>query len=66
MTYNVSVIREECIGCAACVAVCDNFEMDDENISVVKKAKIEDDELESNQAGADACPKDCIKIEKEE
>jgi ferredoxin len=63
MTHKISVIEEECIGCGACTAVSDNFELNDENIAMVKNPTVEDSDLESNKAAADACPKQCIKIE---
>jgi ferredoxin len=65
MAYNISVDKEECIGCGACVAVCDNFELDDENIAVPKNPIIQEEELESNQSAVDACPKQCINIDEE-
>ncbi len=63
MTYKITVDAEECIGCGACTAVCDNFEMNDENIAVPKEASV--DELGDNQAAIDSCPKDCIKVEEQ-
>ena len=55
----VEVIAEKCIGCGACVAQCDNFEM--EGDKAIAKAK-EVDEIGCNKDAADACPVDAIII----
>jgi ferredoxin len=61
MAYKISIDAEECIGCGACTAISDNFEMDGDK-AVVKSATVK--ELGTNQEAADGCPKGCIKIEK--
>ncbi len=53
--------REKCIGCGACTAACDNWEMADDGKSKPKKTELE--EVGCNQAAADTCPVQCIKIE---
>jgi ferredoxin len=63
MAYKVTVIQEECIGCGACPAVCDNFAMVGDKAKE-KKQEIADEELEKNREAADSCPQSCIKIEK--
>jgi len=65
MTHKIIVDEPECIGCGACTAVCDNFELNDSNIAVAKNPTIDDSELQQNQDAVNACPKECIKIEKE-
>ena len=63
MAFKISINKDECIGCGACVATCDNFEMDEEE----NKAKVKDagvDEIGCNQEAADVCPVQCIKIKK--
>jgi ferredoxin len=55
----IEVDKEKCIGCGACVAQCDNFEMEGDK-AVPKSAEVE--EIGCNQEGADACPVDAIKI----
>lgn len=65
MVSKISIIEEECIGCGACTAVCDNFELNDSNIAVVKNESVDDSELQQNQDAINACPKECIKMEKE-
>jgi ferredoxin len=63
MSYKITVDADECIGCGACTAVSENFEMNDENIAVPKQEIVED--LGDNQSAADSCPKECIKIEEQ-
>jgi ferredoxin len=63
MAYKIVVNEETCIGCGACAASCDNFEMD-EGKAHAKKAEVED--LGCNQEAADVCPVDAIKVEKQE
>jgi|TARA_B100002003_G_C13860966_1_gene421486 ferredoxin len=55
----IELDAEKCIGCGACAAQCDNFEMDGDK-AVVKKAEV--DEIGCNKDGADACPVDAITI----
>ena len=59
--YKVEV-KENCIGCAACTATCDNFEMK-EGKAVAKKTEVE--EVGCNKEAADICPVDAIKITEE-
>jgi ferredoxin len=63
MPKKVKVIEEDCIGCGACSALCPNFEMNDDDIAIVKKEIIDDSEVEEHEEAAEACPKECIKIE---
>ncbi|MCX7779102.1 MAG: ferredoxin [Patescibacteria group bacterium] len=63
MKYKVKVDKNCCLGCGSCVAICpENFELDEEGKSQVKNEEIED--LGCSQQAADACPANCIKIEK--
>jgi len=55
----IEVDKEKCIGCGACAAACDNFELE-EGKAKAKKAEVE--ELGCNQEAADACPVEAIKI----
>ena len=59
MAFKIEVDKEKCIGCGACAATCDNFEME-EGKAVAKQSKVE--EIGCNQEGADVCPVDAIKI----
>lgn len=59
-----TVDRDTCISCALCVTVCPAvFEMDDENIAIVKVDTIDSmDEIDAQEA-ADQCPVSAITIE---
>ena len=57
MAYKISVDKEKCIGCGACAAVCDNFELK-EGKAYAKKAEVE--ELGCNKDAADGCPVEAI------
>ena len=61
MTYKITV-NDECIGCGACAATCDNFEVKDGKAHA-KKAEV--DEVGCNQEAADVCPVDAIKVEEQ-
>ena len=53
-----------CIGCGTCVSVCpENWAMGDDGKAHPKKTEL--DELGKNQAAADQCPVQCIKITKQ-
>lgn len=55
-------IREDCIGCGACVSICgDNWRMGDDHKAVPKKTELDD--IGCNKEAADSCPVECIKIE---
>ena len=62
MTIKIEIDKEKCIGCGACVATCDNFELEDGKAHA-KQSEIE--EIGCNQEGADVCPVEAIKITKE-
>ena len=61
--YKIVHERDKCIGCGACVNICDNWEMADDGKSKPKQTEI--DELGCNKEAADACPAACIKIKEE-
>jgi ferredoxin len=62
--FKISVDKQLCIGCGACVAQCDNFEMTtaDEPKAVAKKSEVE--EIGCNQEAVDICPVQAIIIKK--
>ncbi len=62
MAYKIEVDKETCIGCGACVSVCDDlFELNEEEMKAhVKKEQIE--ELGCAKEAEDTCPVDAIKI----
>lgn len=58
------VDRDTCIGCGVCPSVCPEvFEMDDENIAIVKMDQIPADLEDSAKEAADSCPVDAISVE---
>jgi len=56
--YKIEV-TDECIACGACVAQCDNFEMDGDKAKPKKK---EVNDIGCNKDAVDACPVNAIKI----
>jgi len=60
MSFKIEVDQGACIGCGACAAQCDNFEIDSEGKAQPKKKEVKD--IGCNQDAADACPVSCIKI----
>ena len=60
----VKVNRDSCIGCGACAAICDKvFEIDDEGLSTVKNAEVEESHKQEVQDAADSCPTGAIEVE---
>jgi ferredoxin len=60
MAFNIKV-TDDCTGCSACVAVCDNFKMNDANKAEAVQAHVDD--IGCNEAAKDACPVSAIVIE---
>ncbi|NLJ57802.1 MAG: ferredoxin [Tissierellia bacterium] len=59
-----TVDRDACISCGLCVSICpDVFEMDDEDISVVKVDPIPAEFEECAKEAEDACPTNAIIVE---
>jgi len=64
--YTIEFDKELCIGCGACVSLCDsNWEMDDMKVKP-KKTTISEAELAENKQAEEICPVKCIKIVKKE
>ena len=63
MPIKIKFDREACIGCGACISVCDNWVMDGDKVKL-KKTTISEKELKSNKEAEETCPVDAIKIEK--
>ncbi len=59
--FKIEYNKDECIGCGACVAQCDNWELEGDK---AKPKKIELDDVSCNQDAADGCPVNCIKVVK--
>ena len=67
----IKLEREKCIGCGSCVALCPKyFEIIEDGKSHIKgsqKAAIDElevEKLECAESAAEACPAQCIHIEK--
>jgi len=63
--YKIKHDIEECIGCAACAAISDNWEMveiNGEEKAKPKKGEIDESELEDNKEAAESCPVEVIHI----
>ena len=57
MVFKISVKKETCIGCGACVSICSEvFEMGDDNKSHVKAQK----NLPCVKEAIESCPVDAI------
>lgn len=67
MAYKVEVDQKTCIGCGACAAECDNFELVETGEGYKakpKKAKIDDKDFDKNKSAADICPVQAIIVKK--
>jgi len=69
----IKVEREKCIGCGSCAAVCSKyFELAEDGKSHIKNSartsqgndELETDKIECAETAAEACPVQCIAIEK--
>lgn len=62
--------KTKCIRCGACVAVCDDWEFDDQGLAQLKGVKYNEksigekvvDNVGCNQQAKDVCPAECIEI----
>jgi ferredoxin len=60
--YTIEFDEATCIGCGACVSLCEsNWEMVDMKAKP-KKTTISEAELEGNKQAEEICPVNCIKI----
>jgi len=59
--FKIEYNKDECIGCGACAAQCDNWELEGDK---AKPKKIQLNNIGCNQDAADGCPVNCIKIVK--
>jgi ferredoxin len=62
MPSKITVDKEECIGCGACVSMCSSMFKMVGGKSVPKKDTV--DNIGCAQEAADGCPVSCIKIQK--
>ncbi len=57
----VKVNQDQCIGCGACAAICDNvFEISDEGLSQVVADEVKEEDEEAVQDAIDSCPTSAI------
>ena len=61
MGYKIEVDKKKCVGCGACAAQCDNFNMVDGK-AIPKQAEVE--EIGCNKNAEEVCPVEAIKITK--
>lgn len=72
-TFKVEHVRNDCIGCGACAAVCPMWEMDDndgksnlkgakKNADGIEELEIGDKDLDSMKESAESCPVNVIHI----
>ncbi len=60
----VVVIADDCTGCGLCIETCEAvFEMNDDDIAIVKADPVPADAEETAKEAADDCPSEAIKIE---
>ena len=60
--FKINFNKNACIGCNACVSVCDNWVMNG-NKAKPKKIIISKNELKCNKEAEETCPVNAIKIE---
>ena len=60
--YQIQHDYDGCIGCGACAALHDNWEMDEDNKAVPKKTDLSEEEFEPNNECAECCPVNVIHI----
>lgn len=60
----VKVIKEQCIGCGACAAICDDvFEINEEGLSTVKTEEVPKEHEDAVSDAVDSCPTSAIEKE---
>ena len=60
--FRIKFNKDDCIGCAACTSVCDNWVMDGDKAKPIK-TELSDSELKKNKEAEDICPVNAIKVE---
>ncbi len=60
----VKVNQDACIGCGACVAICEEqFEINEEGLSEAKEEEVKTELEESVRNAAETCPTSAIEVE---
>lgn len=65
MKYKIIQKRALCIGCGACVACCDNWEMSEDNKARPKTTIVDDKDRKEylcNKEAVEICPVKCIEL----
>jgi len=60
--FKINFDKEVCIGCQACISVCDNWIIDDNKVKA-KNTTISIEMLKNNREAEEVCPVSAIKIE---
>ena len=60
--YTIKQEHGKCIGCGACVSLCDNWEIGKDGKAFPKKTTIPENELKCNKDAEGSCPVQCIHI----
>lgn len=61
-TYKIVQEHEKCIGCGACVSVCENWVLDNNCKAKPKKIIINEREVKCNRDAEKICPVNCIHV----
>lgn len=61
-TYKISQEHEKCIGCGACVSLCNNWEMGKDGKASPKKKIVSEKEVKCNKDAENSCPVRCIHV----
>jgi ferredoxin len=59
--FKITQDLDKCLGCGACSSICANWKPND--VGKYQPQEIELEDKGCNQAAAEACPVQCIKIE---
>jgi ferredoxin len=61
-TMKLTVDKEKCIGCGACVGTCsDVFEFGDDGLAKVRVEEVEEEEKECSLTALEGCPTSAIR-----
>lgn len=63
MSFKLTINKEDCIGCGACAAVCENWKIGSDGKAYPLEEQVED--IGCNQEAADNCPVSVIQVTEE-